>query len=1008
MNNNQEESPKIQKNKRQKLRNSKPQEFVLKTFDDMDATIKKKNKKVRHSVLLSKALQIKNDKSPKKRRKKESIDDITFQKTDINTIADKILKEKKKQNTLPIKLEKKIERKEEEKKVNENLKATVSTRKRLPSYYEKYPKRPKQSFYSTSKNPKINQILNTLRENGEIKLKDDTNKEVGKIDSDTIVKYNKFFSERYYLRNYKKEIDPKIKDTIDKINKSSEQSSAIISNQNLPYIEESNEKLYTKTEPNFVEEDVEEEKNDKEKKEKKNKKKKKKRRNRKKSYSSGEEEQEEESEEELEEESEEESEEEIESSSNEERKKNKNNKKPKKKNFKNLNFTKKEYALEPISYNGFSNSNNFNIEENKFKRIKRCVDYQEFSFNFYVIGKKEFISRKNNKIEYIPERQVEVTLMKVVKRQSIEKIIRNKGNVATIVKNKNNIKKINRPKKSSIQYDEKGYLTSDNEEYSNTRKYNIVGFDKKTKRMSIIDILKKRKISIKSEEPFKTQTFLESIKQKEKIREKQNKINNALVASKEKKNEEKEPEIQETEEGVHYLIFTCSVTIRRERKCKPKDFKPSHEVSVNLKGSIQLMMEEEDDENDEGEILSYKNKKVNRNYLVRNKNTLYTIHNNKKLNKTLNNSSNLGRKKVNYNKDEKTASTLDKSADITKNNFRQKMIFGDTIYKKKKKSGSSNKKNQKDIFNEDNEDTEEEEKEEEKEENYEMLEEEEKKIRNKKFNDLLHAYGSNNFENKKVKFNEKVNAEKKDKNDSIRNRSGSRNSAMNNKVTSKDIYTDKKTNLQRKSFKQKLANNEYINNNEENYSSKNVHKVKADKAKIRKFRSKNENENHIMSKKSTGHGKLEELQRKIKMKKFQNCGRKNMTSDFINNNNNNLHNFNNKTFNYYTIDFKKKIIQSYANNHSINNKKRRNYLTGRNNTKENVRENAFNYYTIDFKKHIIQSYANNHSINNKKKINYLTERNNTKENVRDSKSAKIRSKIKVIKSKNKTPSNIFN
>jgi len=44
----------------------------------------------------------------------------------------------------------------------------------------------------------------------------------------------------------------------------------------------------------------------------------------------------------------------------------------------------------------------------------------------------------------------------------------------------------------------------------------------------------------------------------------------------------------------------------------------------------------------------------------------------------------------------------------------------------------------------------------------------------------------------------------------------------------------------------------------------------------------------------------------------------------------------------------------------------------------------------------------------KKKINYLTERNNTKENVRDSKSAKIRSKIKVIKSKNKTPSNIFN
>ena len=224
-----------------------------------------------------------------------------------------------------------------------------------------------------------------------------------------------------------------------------------------------------------------------------------------------------------------------------------------------------------------------------------------------------------------------------------------------------------------------------------------------------------------------------------------------------------------------------------------------------------------------------------------------------------------------------------------------------------------------------------------------------------------------------------------------------------NEQFSKDNQQDEDKNLNNI----ENINNENINNNEENYNNKNVHKVKADKAKIRKFRTKNENENHIMSKKSTGHGKLEELQRKIKMKKFQNCGRKNMTSDFINNNNNNLHNFNNKTFNYYTIDFKKKIIQSYANNHSINNKKKRNYLTGRNNTKENVRENAFNYYTIDFKKHIIQSYANNHSINNKKKINYLTERNNTKENVRDSKSAKIRSKIKVIKSKNKTPSKHF-
>ena len=278
------------------------------------------------------------------------------------------------------------------------------------------------------------------------------------------------------------------------------------------------------------------------------------------------------------------------------------------------------------------------------------------------------------------------------------KIIKNKGSVVTIKKDRNNLKKLTKPlngNKKSVEYEENGANDNDNdsdESHHNTRKYDVMGYDKKTKRMSIIEILKKRKISIKSEEPFKNQTFLDSVKEKEREKQLQLERNKALAksnAEKEKEKEEEEeekkvediPEIQETDDGVKYLIFTCSVTIRRENKCKPKDFKPSHEASVTLKGYVQLMMEEEERENA---------KKMKKPKILKNKNNLFTLHN-KKLDKNkekanLNNSAIITKKRL-LDKPNKGAN-LDKSAD-SKDIIRGRKGFGDTIHKNKNKLDKS-------------------------------------------------------------------------------------------------------------------------------------------------------------------------------------------------------------------------------------------------------------------------------------------------------------------------------
>ena len=129
-------------------------------------------------------------------------------------------------------------------------------------------------------------------------------------------------------------------------------------------------------------------------------------------------------------------------------------------------------------------------------------------------------------------------------------------------------------------------------------------------------------------------------------------------------------------------------------------------------------------------------------------------------------------------------------------------------------------------------------------------------------------------------------------------------------VYSKTIYTDKETDKIRRDFKKKLTHNEYRNMNEEiedESELKNFQKVKTNKAKIKKFKVKNELDYEYnkmtLSKKDTGNARPHG--NKAKIRKFANNGR-NIIPDYEYNNivlQNST--FNQTTYNYYTNDSKK-------------------------------------------------------------------------------------------------------
>ena len=402
---------------------------------------------------------------------------------------------------------------------------------------------------------------------------------------------------------------------------------------------------------------------------------------------------------------------------------------------------------------------------------------------------------------------------------------------------------------------------------NNYRKYEIVGYNNKAKRMSIIDILKKRKISIVSEEPFKTSTFLDKIKNDKKNNKAKRVYNDVYFIPTRLNRISERPEIKEYSKGVKYIVFKTSLTLKKKNKKNwhPEEFEESNEVNITLKGFLQLMREEREREREKEnqkkkEIEPYRKNKVNSHYIVKNKLPLVSKSRDKNRDNA-NKSSSIMKKNLRNKKGITVSFTLDKTVDqgAQSNNksARDKILTGDLMNKSNtgnlnSRGYNSSSKNKKQrtrkedndnraikppVFSrysssEDEEEEEEEDDDEEKEEekeNVQVIQEQNKTKKPNRFDELLHAYGTNyDYEIKKVKFSENnksnPNEGKNRKKDDSRLRSNSRNNVMKNKVDSENIYTDKETNEIRKSFKKKLTNNQYANNEDD--SNNNIYKIK--------------------------------------------------------------------------------------------------------------------------------------------------------------------------------------
>ena len=190
------------------------------------------------------------------------------------------------------------------------------------------------------------------------------------------------------------------------------------------------------------------------------------------------------------------------------------------------------------------------------------------------------------------------------------------------------------------------------------------------------------------------------------------------------------------------------------------------------------------------------------------------------------------------------------------------------------------------------------------------------------YDELLHAYGTNyDYEIKKVKFSKESNKNVENNRENVKIL---KNNALKNMVYSKTIYTDKETDKIRRDFKRKLTHNEYRNTNEEiedESDLKNIHKIKTNKAKIKKFKAKNELDNEYynkmtLSKKDTGNSRPHG--NKAKIRKFPNNAR-NIIDDYEYNNivlQNST--FNQTTYNYYTNGSKKPTMRIFETHTSKN------------------------------------------------------------------------------------------
>ena len=678
------------------------------------------------------------------------------------------------------------------------------------TYMEKYKKmnKPKESFYSTSKNPKINEILRKLKEseeNGKVNVNNNTS--IGKIDSNKINTFlgNKNKDSKYYENNI---YESKVKNYVDELNqKIMKERTASEGNKNKKTRKIKKEKKDLENINDDENQDI---------------------------YSDNE--------------------------------------------YDGIIYKKKSDDIQKQNEENYNNFNSQRKDQEKYINKINNINYIKFGFGSYKINDMIYIGKKKSNIkDYFPQNQTSFSILC--------KSLRKSSNLET-----NSKFKINKSKRKWKKISDDLFETERND---NVKMYNIVGYDNIKRRMTIYDILKKRKISIISEEPFITNKnkISRSIKKDKKDKQK----------DKEVEIKEDEPEIKKYNDMVKYMIYSTVSTIKKNKQFNPKDFVISKIDSIELinkekqikdkKSNFSMSIEKKNDI----EIIGYK--KRNSNSISKLRNSLQ-----KKENKNLSNFSSLTNKR-DYKIDviNRVPIITENKGNINNNLLINKYTLPKRISIKKINKSTERRKVKSDLLfqsSSSSSDIEEEKKIEEKKAEKEIN----KNIKSiNQFDELFHNYATNyNTNNKPRKISKNI----LDENNEIKNNYLNKNNVLKNRTDSKNIYTDRETNESRALFKRRLkTSNKLVSEDLSTISKKEINKVKTDKAKIKKFKSKNNMAEVRQA--STGKRKIlnpnnkKYTDKNAKIRYFYK--QRNINTDYINNSNIILQNttVNHTTYNYY-------------------------------------------------------------------------------------------------------------
>ena len=695
------------------------------------------------------------------------------------------------------------------------------------TYMEKFQRstKPKETFQSTTKNPKINEILRQLRESEEkSNASGNSNIKIGKIDSNKI---NKFLGNKDNKENNEKNnlYESKVKNYVDKLNKMAGEKANT---------EENKKKQITIIRKNLKEKEFIDNID------------------------------------------------EVESSSSEDeydRVRRNTKKHKKKKKLNDIQLLQKE------------NNNTFYIlgqDQEKYLHQKNNIIYTRFSFKTIKLKDKKYQAKeKSDSKNYIPKNQIFFTILSESTKQ------RKKSNARSNLNN--NIKFSNlKSHKIKIKRKKTSLDTNESEGNEGVKFFDIVGYDRKKKRMSIYDILKKRNIAIKSEEPFNLSRDKKSLSIK--VSNKSKKKEMKVIKEQNEINEKKEnTEIHKYDEMVKYVIFSTVTNIRRPRKFNLKDLEISKIENIELNNEEQsenvlhkannlMIIEKKND------IKKYEKKRSGSNSKYKNKNSFNRKSKDKDKDNINNNSISLINKKDNQkinnnlfpNKHslKNRISIIRTNKSTEKRNIKSSLIFDSS-------SSEREEKEEKEIKEEKNESK------------------NNKRVLNKQFDELFHNYATNyETENKPKRIDEnnlEINTE------IINNTISSRkNNALKKNMERASIYTDRETNESRALFKKRLQISNNFLNDDINLSKNEIHKVKANKAKIKKFKSKNVLEHNQTQTNSSGFKKITNLNNKkytdktARIRQFHK--QRNFNSDYFNNSNNIIlqnTTVNHTTYNYY-------------------------------------------------------------------------------------------------------------